>query len=195
MLSRFTNKLIKPVKNFTFDKSVLKGTLTMAQQTKLANYAMRNSFYSLSGMNNSTNGIFCQSLARNYSQEQIEKDRQYASENQAYTHKIEALKNFLEQNETSTTAPLGLDPMVIISECCIDLAFEQFVLCVQNLRTMRLVLLRESTNLDSIVNIGKDSFDGVTEEAAKQNGVDYIPPIQVEVSDSEKLDQYVDLCV
>lgn len=82
--------------------------------------------------------------------------------------------------------------MIVISECCIDIAFEQFVLCVQNLRTMRLICLREGTNLEQIVSIGKDSFEGVTFDADK---VDFLSPITMEITDKEKFKDFVDLSI
>lgn len=60
---------------------------------------------------------------------------------------------------------------------------------------MRLVLLRESTNLNSIVNKGKATFDNISPEEAIKNGVAYLKPTLMEITDAEKMDQYVDLCV
>lgn len=76
--------------------------------------------------------------------------------------------------------------MIVISECCIDIAFEQFVLCVQNLRTMRLICLREGTNLEQIVSLGKKSFEGVPQDVIDTKGVEFLIPTAMEIIDKEK---------
>jgi hypothetical protein len=43
-----------------------------------------------------SNGTFNRSIYRQFSQSKINKDRELASTNEAYQHKIQALKAFLE---------------------------------------------------------------------------------------------------